>query len=96
MKSKKITLSVNGPILSGSVYKSEIKCGKNNCHCKDGKKLHVIYQWSGNIDGKNTSRGLTIEMFEECQIRIENYKKLRNQFNEAVEFALKNAPWINK
>lgn len=55
MKKNKISLNAEGPILPGTVYMSRIKCGKKNCKCVESKQdRHIIYQWSGVIDKKNT------------------------------------------
>jgi hypothetical protein len=95
MTKQKITISADGPVLSGTVYKSNMKCGKANCRCAlDSAERHVVYQWSGNIDGKNTSRALTIEMYLECKNRIANYKKFKRLFVAEVDRGLKAAPWI--
>jgi hypothetical protein len=97
MDNKTITITVDGPILSGTVYKSKVKCGKANCRCAlEPAQRHLIYQWSGNINGKNTSRALTEEMFVDCKKRIENYKKLKRLFLAKVNQGLKTAPWAQK
>jgi hypothetical protein len=97
MKEEKVSLYVDGPILHGTVYKSLVKCGKKSCGCaKDRKKVHPAYQWSGNIDGRNTSRSLTKDMFLECKKRTKNYRKLKELLNKEIDKAIKNAPWVKK
>lgn len=97
MKDDKVSLCVNGPILHGTVYKSLVKCGTKTCGCaKDQKKRHPAYQWSGNIDGRNTSRSLTKEMYIECKKRTENYRKLKELLNKEIGKAIQNAPWNKK
>lgn len=97
MADQTIKITVDGPILSGTAFVSWVKCGKKNCRCavEQGAK-HKVYQWSGNIDGKNTSRALTKEMYLDCKKRIVNYKKFKRQFSSQVNKALKAAPWIKK
>ncbi len=97
MPNEKIILQAIRPILPGTVYESQIKCGKKNCKCyTDPKVFHTLYQWSGNIDGKNTSRSLTKEMYLECKKRTAKYKMLRELLKKECNEALKNAPWIKK
>ena len=97
MKNQKITLQGDGPILSGSIFISYLKCGKKNCQCfENPAKRHKIYQWSGNIQGKNTTRTLDETMYLECRKRIANYKKLKARFDKEIGNALKNAPWESK
>ena len=94
MLQQKIKITSIGPILPGSVYPSLIKCGKKNCRCyNDSSKRHIIYQWSGNIDGKNSSKGLTKKMYLECKKRIANYKKFQAKIKNTIDRSLNNAPW---
>ena len=97
MINKTITISVDGPILSGTAFISWVKCGKKNCRCAlDQAQRHKVYQWSGNIEGKNTSRALTEEMYLECEKRIANYKIFKQLFVSEVNKGLKKAPWVKK
>lgn len=97
MANQKISISVAGPILSGTVFVSWVTCGKKNCRCAlDPAHRHKVYQWSGNIQGKNTSRTLTADMYCECKKRIANYKKFKRLFVTEVNMALKAAPWVKK
>lgn len=94
MKEQKIKLIVDDPILSGSVFISRLKCGKKNCRCyTDVSKRHKVYQWSGMINGKNTTRTLNKNTYVECKKRIKNYKRFKNEFNKELRKAIENAPW---
>ncbi|MBN1980093.1 MAG: hypothetical protein JW795_01070 [Chitinivibrionales bacterium] len=93
----KISISVRGPILSGSAFETLLKCGKKYCRCaQDPQQRHKVYQWSGNINGKNTTRTLTKQMYLECKKRINNYKKFKQLFMDKVNNALEHAPWLEK
>ena len=95
MRIQKISLTANGPILPGSIFKTQLKCGKQNCRCATNpKNRHIVYQWSGLIEGKNTTRTLTKEMFLECKKRIENYKKMMTILKKIITKSLEKAPWI--
>jgi len=97
MVNQKIVISCESPILSGTVYISRLKCGTKSCSCAlDPTKRHKVYQWSGNINNKNTTRTLTKEMYLECKKRIVRYKKFKKQFVKEVDKALKQAPWTKK
>ena len=88
---------IAGPILSGNAFLSQVRCGKKNCRCAtDPAERHKVYQWSGNINGKNTTRTLTREMYVECIKRIARYKKFKQLFLEAVHSSLMRAPWLEK
>jgi hypothetical protein len=98
MSRNKITISVNGPILSGSISTAESTCGKPNCACKDNPpQLHgIYYRWTGAIDGKRTTRTISKEVARECERRIENYRALQKKIDELIEKALLEAPWIEE
>jgi hypothetical protein len=95
MSRNKITISVQGPVLSGSISTAESTCGKPNCACKDDPpKLHgIYYRWTGAIDGKRTTRTISKEMARECERRIENYRALQKKIDDLIEQALLKAPW---
>jgi hypothetical protein len=97
MANQIIAISVAGPILSGNAFLSRVKCGKKNCRCaSDPAERHKVYQWSGNINGKNTTRTLTREMYLECKKRIARYKKFKLLFLAEVNSSLTQAPWLKK
>lgn len=95
MSRKKITISIDGPILPGSISTAESTCGQPNCACK-GKppKLHgPYYRWTGWIDGKRTTRTISKEMAQECLKRIKNYRLLQQRLAEVIGEAVEAAPW---
>lgn len=97
MAHQKISITVDGLILSGTVFLSHLKCGKKNCRCAlNPAERHKVYQWSGNINGRNTTRTLTKDMYLECKKRIANYKRFKKLFIVEVNKALKQAPWVVK
>lgn len=97
MVDQRISISVVGPILSGNAFLSKVKCGKKNCGCAtDPGARHQVYQWSGNINAKNTTRTLTREMYLECIKRIARYKKFKLLFLAEVNSSLSQAPWLKK
>ncbi len=98
MESKKIRIIVEGPILYGCVSTLKSSCGKPNCACKaNPPKLHgPYYQWSGVIKGRITSRKISKDVAEECQRKINNYKKLQKKIKDLVNEELKNVQWGSK
>ncbi len=98
MESKKIEIIVDGPILHGCVSTLKSSCGKPNCACKaNPPKLHgPYYQWSGLINGRITSRKISKDIAEECQRKINNYKKLQKKIKDLLNEELKNVQWGSK
>lgn len=95
MSRKKITITIDLPILPGHVSNAKGTCGQPNCACK-GKppKLHGPYhRWAGWIGGKKTTRVLSKEDAEECLLRIENYRRLQEQLAKILDEAIEAAPW---
>lgn len=91
----KTKFEVDGKILNGTLSTARSRCGKKNCACKSKKpRLHgPYYRWTGIIEGKRTTKTINPEVAIECGKRIQNYKKLKRQFDVALRKALKEAPW---
>jgi hypothetical protein len=93
----KITISLDGPILPGSISTAKSRCGKQSCACKKRREpeLHgVYYRWTGFIDGKRTTKTLSREAALKCRRRIRNFRKLQNEIQRLLSEALADAPWL--
>jgi len=86
---------VDGQILNGTISTARSRCGKRNCVCKSKKpRLHgPYYRWTGILDGKRTTKTITLAVANECKKRIQNYKNFKKQINVVLQQALKEAPW---
>ena len=90
-------ISIDGPILPGSISTAESRCGKEACACKKRRapELHgVYYRWTGFINGKRTTKTLSRETALECQRRIRNFRKLQKEIQHLLREALADAPWV--
>ena len=96
-KCRKITISVNAPLLYGAISSFMNKCGKPNCICsKDPNKLHgPYYRWTGIIEGRRTSRIISKKTARECEKRIMRFKKLMLKIEKMKKNSIQNAPWNN-
>jgi uncharacterized protein involved in tolerance to divalent cations len=94
-KDNLIILEVTVPLLPGSLSTAQSTCGKPHCACKQRPpKLHgVYYRWTGTIQGKRTTKTISKEQAQECQRRIENYRRLQRQIEKILAEALAQAPW---
>lgn len=92
---KKVTLQITLPILPGSLSTARSTCGKPNCACKASPpKLHgPYYRWTGFLEGKRTTKTLSLQQARECRKRIANFRALEKQIHQLVGQALKDAPW---
>jgi hypothetical protein len=67
------SLSALREMLPGSFVERQRACGRPNCHCADGKNLHVQYQISVLVEGKpqtfNIPAGLVPKVREQVQMR---------------------------
>ena len=95
MPTKKITLHIALPLLPGSLSTARSTCGKPNCACKaKPPKLHgPYYRWTGFLQGKRTTKTLTLEQARECRKRRANYRALQKQIRQLLRQALQEAPW---
>jgi hypothetical protein len=55
-------------------------CGRPNCHCADGKRLHSQFQISVLIDGKPKALNIPAELVETVRQKIE----IRRRFDAAA------------
>ena len=95
MQTNKITLHIALPLLPGSLSTARSTCGKPNCACKaKPPKLHgPYYRWTGFLQGKRTTKTLTLEQARECRKRRANYRALQKQIRQLLRQALQAAPW---
>ena len=94
-KIKKITISVDGPILPGSISSVRSRCNNHDClcHSKTTAMHGPYYRWTGLIDGKRTTKNISESMAKECLRRIKNYRKLQQQIERKLKDAFRSAPW---
>jgi hypothetical protein len=92
----KKVIRIEGEILPGCISTASATCGTAGCACRaKPPKLHgPYYRWTGFIDGKRTTRTISKEQAAECELRIQNYKHLREQIDQLCAEALKSAPWV--
>ena len=62
-------------MLPGSFVERSRKCGKPNCRCADGKKLHGEFLLSVLVDGKPRTFHVPLEHADEVRSRVEQRKR---------------------
>jgi len=67
-------------MLPGSFVERKRVCGRPNCHCADGKNLHVQYQISALVDGKPKAFNVPAALVEQVRKQIE----MRDRFDAAA------------
>ena len=67
-------------MLPGSFVERQRACGRPNCHCADGKRLHSQYQISVLMDGKPAALNIPGELAEKVRDKIE----MRRRFEAAA------------
>lgn len=67
-------------MLPGSFVERKRACGRPNCHCADGKRLHSQYQISVLMDGKPKALNIPSEVADEVRRKIE----MRRRFDAAA------------
>ena len=63
-------------MLPGSFVERTRACGRSNCHCADGKRLHSQYQISVLIDGKPKAFNIPAELVDKVREKIEMRRRL--------------------
>src|SRR6266849_3958661 len=67
-------------MLPGSFVERKRRCGRPNCHCADGKRLHSQYQISVLLDGKPKALNIPAELVAKVRQKIE----MRRRFDAAA------------
>ena len=67
-------------MLPGSFVERKRACGRPNCRCADGKKLHVQYQISVLVDGQPKVFHVPAKMVEQVRQQV----ALRHRFDAAA------------
>lgn len=67
-------------MLPGSFVERTRACGRPNCHCADGKRLHSQFQISVLIDGKPKALNIPAGLVEKVRQNIE----MRRRFDAAA------------
>src|ERR1700688_3106176 len=91
------SLSALREMLPGSFVERKRACGRPNCHCADGKRLHSQYQISVLIDGKPKAFNIPAELVEKVREKIEMRRRdhLQNQ-PEAVSQRKARSPTLTR
>jgi len=67
-------------MLPGSFVERKRACGRPNCHCADGQRLHSQYQISVLIDGQPKALNIPAAWAEQVREKIE----MRRRFDAAA------------
>jgi hypothetical protein len=67
-------------MLPGSFVERKRACGRPNCHCADGKNLHVQYQISVLVDGRPKVFNVPAKMVEQARHQV----AMRHHFDAAA------------
>lgn len=64
-------------MLPGSFVESELKCGKANCRCAEGKRLHSHFVLSVLVDGKPRTFHIPAGMVQEVRRQVAMHKEFQ-------------------
>ena len=67
-------------MLPGSFVERKRACGRPNCHCADGKRLHSQFQISVLMDGKPKALHIPADVADKVREKIE----MRHRFDAAA------------
>lgn len=67
-------------MLPGSFVERKRACGRPNCHCADGKKLHSQFQISVLVEGKPKTFNIPAKLVEQVRQKVE----MRRRFDAAA------------
>jgi Family of unknown function (DUF6788) len=93
LKQQLLTLDLVRP---GSLVRRYMPCGKPGCRCMGTPPaLHgPYYQWTYRQRGKTMTKRLTAAQATQCEVWIQNYRKLRALNRRLVGLSLKETDRI--
>lgn len=74
------TLGTLREMLPGSFVERKRSCGRPNCHCADGKSLHLQYQISVLVEGEPKVFNVPPKMVEQVRQQV----AMRHRFDAAA------------
>jgi len=85
-----------GLVRPGSLVRRYMPCGKPGCRCMAKPPvLHgPYYQWTYRLRGKTLTKRLNAAQAAQCEVWIQNYRKLRALSRRIVGLALKETDRI--
>ena len=76
-------------MLPGSFVERARKCGKPNCRCAEGEKLHAEFLLSVLLDGKPKTIHVPLEMAEEVRSKVEQRKRFEKTAAQVARLNLR-------
>ena len=64
-------------MLPGSFVERQRPCGKSNCRCADGQRLHTQYQLSVLAEGELRTYNVPAEQAEEVRRRVDLHRRFQ-------------------
>lgn len=80
-------LHARGPVLAASLVKIARRCGRPGCHCAEGA-LHVGHYLTRSVAGKTQTVYVPVDLVDEVQGWIAEYRRLRQLIRESSQLAL--------
>ena len=81
-------------MLPGSFVERQRPCGKPNCRCADGKRLHSQYQLSVLAEGELKTYNIPASQAEEVRRRVDLHRRFQKA--AAMITALNLCRWLRQ
>ncbi|MDR7485518.1 MAG: hypothetical protein QN187_09335 [Armatimonadota bacterium] len=65
-------------MVPGSFVVRRLPCGKPNCRCADGIRLHTAFQLSVLMEGKHRTLHIPAAWAEDVRAKVEMYKRFQD------------------
>ncbi len=83
------------PLLKGTVYLMETKCGRKGCKCEREGQLHTAWRFTRSHEGKPKAQYLTKEEVAKYKRLTQNYQRFRRARARLVKIHVEQMKIIN-
>jgi len=73
------------PLMKGSIYRTQTKCGSDNCRCTREGKLHEVWRLTRSHKGKTQTRTLKPQEVRKYKKYTQAYRRHRKARAELVK-----------
>lgn len=78
-------LSIPADALPGSLSKTTLRCGKQQCHCmSDQGQKHTAWALTYMTDGKKVVRHIPVDLVDYVQEKVTKGKEFREALNQVL------------
>jgi hypothetical protein len=81
-------LSGGKPILAASLVQTSRRCGRDNCHCRQGGPLHPTWHLTFKVNGKTRTVYVPVDLLDDVRSWVEEHKRIKTLLAEIHDLSV--------